>query len=383
MRGRHRLLLAAAAAALLAGCEPAARGPAAPASTAPAARPTAGRLVVTRVRGPALEDSALRVRPDPEVAIYLPPGYDDEPRRRYPVLYLLHGIGGTHADWTGRGYGGVTLQAAMERLVAAGTVPPMIVVMPTAMTPYGGSFYVDSAVNGGWATYVARDLVAHVDGTYRTLARREHRGVAGHSMGGYGAITLASSRPEVFGAAWAMSPCCLAWVAELGPDNPQWRRLIKLQHPRELRLALVDGDFYVPGFAAMAAAWSPAPGRPPLEVHLPFALGPDGERLVPSEPGHSMWQRAMPIARIEERAAALGGLRGLVIDTGEQDDFPHIPLGARLYSEALTAAGVRHRFETYPGDHLSRIGERLEREVLPYFGRLLATSPGGPAGPPG
>ena len=383
MRGRHRLLLAAAAAALLAGCEPAARAPAAPAPAGSGAPATAGRLVVARVRGAALEESALGVRPDPEVAIYLPPGYDDEPGRRYPVLYLLHGIAGTHADWTGRGYQGVTLQAAMDRLVAGGAVPPMIVVMPTAKTPYGGSFYLDSPVNGGWATYVARDLVEHVDERYRTLARREHRGVAGHSMGGFGAITLAASRPEVFGAAWAMSPCCLAWVAELGPENPQWRRLVRVEHPRELRLALVDGDVYVPGFTAMAAAWSPAPDRPPLLVHLPFALGPDGDRLVPAEPGHSMWQQAMPIAQLAEQAAALGRLRGLVIDVGEQDDFLHIPLGARLYSEALTAAGVEHRFETYQGDHLSRIGERLEREVLPYFGRVLATSPGGPAGPPG
>ena len=136
-------------------------------------------------------------------SIYLPPGYHD-PREQapagYPVVYLLHGVGDTERSYPA--VGGV--EATADRLIGAGEVPPMIIVMPDGMR----SWYVDSAAIGGpgdYATALARDLIAHIDATYRTVPRRARRFVTGHSMGGFGALRLALSEPDLWGAAAGMS----------------------------------------------------------------------------------------------------------------------------------------------------------------------------------
>src|SRR5688500_17402432 len=138
--------------------------------------PSAGSIVHELVHSPALEGNLLGDTADQPVAIYLPPGYADT-SRRYPVLYLLHGIGGSPQDWVGPSYQGMEVRAVMDSLIASGALQPLVVVMPNGTNRYVGTFYMNSPVAGGWEDFVARDLVAHVDRTYRTLARRESRGV--------------------------------------------------------------------------------------------------------------------------------------------------------------------------------------------------------------
>jgi S-formylglutathione hydrolase FrmB len=135
--------------------------------------------------------------------IYLPPGYGGAPEhgqaaiRRYPVVYLLHGLGGSQKQWSTFGF-----VAELERqIAAAGT--PLIVVMPTGRAGY----WVDHADGGPqWGEYVARDLVAHIDGTYLTEARQEARAIGGVSMGGHGALQLTLNHPGVFDVVGAHSP---------------------------------------------------------------------------------------------------------------------------------------------------------------------------------
>ena len=145
--------------------------------------------------------------------VYLPPSYDAG-TARYPVVFYLHGASGSETDWTTQG----RLTATMDSLVARG-VPEMIVVMPDGDDGWWTTWDAlndpacvrDRARKEPAATYcvpwpkyddyVARDLVAHVDSTYRTIADRSHRGIAGLSMGGYGAVSLALGYPDVFAAA--------------------------------------------------------------------------------------------------------------------------------------------------------------------------------------
>jgi putative tributyrin esterase len=156
---------------------------------------------------------ALGVRK--QVVVYLPPSYARETTRRYPVVYYLHGLTGAETDWTRH----ASLHLTADSLIAAG-MKEMIVVMPdgddgwysdwTQSTPRATceadaqrrepaqTYCVE---NARYATYVARDVVAHVDRTYRTMSDRAHRGIAGLSMGGYGAIKLALQFPDVFSAA--------------------------------------------------------------------------------------------------------------------------------------------------------------------------------------
>ena len=130
--------------------------------------------------------------------VYLPPGYDSEPERRYPVLYMLHGLGGDYTEWSR-----YTLFETVDDLVAAGEIEPFLIVLPQG----DGSYWVDHA-NGGppWGRYVAYDVVEEIDGRFRTLPERAHRALGGHSMGGHGALQIAMNYPDRFGVVGAHSP---------------------------------------------------------------------------------------------------------------------------------------------------------------------------------
>ncbi|MEO1090170.1 MAG: alpha/beta hydrolase family protein [Pseudomonadota bacterium] len=143
-------------------------------------------------------------------SIYLPEAANDD--ARLPVLYLLHGFGANQHEW--RDLGGIA--ETLDDLIERGEIAPLIVVMPDGAK----SWYVDSAAFGGpgdYATAIAHDLVAAIDGTYPTLASAAHRGIGGLSMGGHGALRLAFANPNVFGAVAALSPAI--WK----PDGVSWQ----------------------------------------------------------------------------------------------------------------------------------------------------------------
>ncbi len=178
-----------------------------------------------------------------QLVVYLPPSYPSSPARRYPVLYYLHGMWGDESNWTREG----RLGEVMDSLAARGH-PEAIVVMPDGDDGWYTTWNVLASLSDcprrapagepatrycvPWARYdeyVARDVVAWVDSTYRTRADRAHRAIAGLSMGGYGAVTLALRYPDVFraaashsGALSVVGPGAAPSAAELerrwGPD---------------------------------------------------------------------------------------------------------------------------------------------------------------------
>jgi enterochelin esterase-like enzyme len=128
--------------------------------------------------------------------VYLPPGYT-EGTRHYPSLYLLHGMGGSDREWQDLG-----IASAADRLIAAGQIAPLIIVMPEGAR----SYWVDQASGGEqWGHYTAVDLVNEIDATYRTIARTRSRAIGGLSMGAHGALQLALNYPGEFGAVGAHS----------------------------------------------------------------------------------------------------------------------------------------------------------------------------------
>ncbi|MBP2350357.1 enterochelin esterase-like enzyme [Kribbella aluminosa] len=113
--------------------------------------------------------------------VYLPAGYD-ESTRRYPVIYLLHGRGDSMSAWT-------QVKSRLDELIGSGEIPPAIAIMPDAPWSSRASWYVDSAYKGAdpgrpVETAFFKDLVPQVDATYRTIADRTGRAIAGYSMGG-------------------------------------------------------------------------------------------------------------------------------------------------------------------------------------------------------
>lgn len=327
-----------------------------------------GRLVEVLVHGQALENTITGESASRHVTIYLPPGYDTEKGRRYPVLYLLHGIIDTDAIWTqGKGPWN-SLQRVMDLGIARGYFGEMIVVMPNERTKWFGSFYTNSSVTGRWDDFTAFELVRYVDSHYRTLANAQSRGIAGHSMGGYGALKLAMRHPDVFSAVYAMNPALIGWARELLPGNPAYCTAAASKSFDDLAK---EGE-YPSGIVTVAQAFSPDPYRPPFYVDLPFKCV-DG-RTVPSEPGFSEWEANFLPNMVEANRTRLLRLRSLRFDSGTEDQYRFIPVEARELSRVLTANGIDHEFEEYNGDHRNRKwGERgrMSTEVLPFFSRLL------------
>jgi enterochelin esterase-like enzyme len=124
--------------------------------------------------------------------VWVPPGYDQQ-TNRYPVIYWLHGMGGNQR-------GGATMFVPhVADAIKAGTLPPVIVVLINGMVK---SFYCDSSDGQcPMESVIIKDLIPHVDETYRTIARREGRVIEGYSMGGYGAWDAIQRRPDLFAAA--------------------------------------------------------------------------------------------------------------------------------------------------------------------------------------
>lgn len=168
-----------------------------------ASEPLQGTLLDDRVLSPIIGES-LPYR------VYLPPDYQQSPHKRYPVLYMLHGAGGNYTEWTDS-----FLPEQADRLMVAGEIPPMIVVMPDD----GGQTYWANWSEDGprWADYLTEDVVATMDQRYRTLANARSRAIGGLSMGGLGALNLAFQHPDVFGVVGAHSPS-----VRLEPDPALW-----------------------------------------------------------------------------------------------------------------------------------------------------------------
>ncbi len=140
--------------------------------------------------------SSRAVRRRQPVDVFLPPGYISHPKRRYPVMYLLHGVPGRPDAFLAT----VRMGVVEDELVALRRARPMILVMPFGST---GAFTDKEWANGvgrgaAWETFVARDVVRAVDARYRTIARGSRRALVGLSEGGYGALNIAIHHPREF-----------------------------------------------------------------------------------------------------------------------------------------------------------------------------------------
>jgi S-formylglutathione hydrolase FrmB len=337
----------------------------------PATQTTGSSLEDLQMPAPSLAGNLLGDPTTQQVFVYLPPSYRRETAKHYPTLYLLHGYTGRPEEWVKDGYQGMSLQPEMDTLIAKGIAAEMIVVVPNGRNSYLGSFYTNSAVTGNWEDYIYRDVVEYVDGHYRTLAKSSSRGIAGHSMGGYGAFMLAMKHPDVFGAVYSLSPCCLGFEGDITADNPVWAKAAKVasrdvfaQKPRSF------DDFWITAMIAISAAFAPNRDRAPIFVDYPF-IEKDG-LLVRSEPAYSSFRSKMPLYLIEQYRENLMKLRGIAIDVGEFDEFTHIRRAAAKLSAELSEREIPHFFEIYKdGNHGNKIRERFESKLMPFFSAVL------------
>ncbi len=219
----------------------------------PGAKPAAVENI--KVHGISLEGNLEGDDVDRTVIVFLPPSYATQKNRRYPVVYALHGYSIGAEQWTHE----IHVPQTIEGAFAQGT-QDMIVVLPDSKTVHNGSMYSSSVTTGDFENFVAHDLVAYVDAHYRTIPNRTSRGLAGHSMGGYGATRIGMKHSDVFGSVYIMSPCCLAPRGS-GPSNPETEAALEAVKTPADSAKL---PFGLRTQLASAAAWSPDPKNPPL-----------------------------------------------------------------------------------------------------------------------
>jgi enterochelin esterase-like enzyme len=311
------------------------------------------RLEHVTVHSPALEGALEGDSPDRQVIVALPPGYDHNARRRYPVVYALHGYSIGAQQWTGEIHVPQVIEGAFARGAHA-----MIVVFPDSKTVHNGSMYSSSITTGDYETFIARDLVAYIDRHYRTLPHRESRGLVGHSMGGYGASRIGIKHADVFGALYLMSPCCLSSRSTFGLNPDAMKAYAAMTSPADSAKL----DWAQRGTLAAAAAWSPNPANPPLYLDLPMKDGAVQPDVL------NKWAANAPLSFVDQYIANLRRYRAIAMDVGDQD---MLKTDTQKLHEVLDRYHIANHFEIYAGTHTSRVAFRFQDEVIPFFSRNL------------
>ena len=324
----------------------------------PGARPVTVERI--KVHGAALEGNLEGNAVDRDTIVFLPPSYAREKSRRYPAVYALHGYSIGAEQWSRE----IHVPQTIEGAFAQGAME-LIVVLPDSKTVHNGSMYSSSITTGDFERFVARDLVAYVDSHYRTIPERESRGLVGHSMGGYGATRIGMKHADVFGSVYIMSPCCLAPRAA-PPSGSEVEKVLEAVNTPADSAGL---PFLARAQLASAAAWSPDPNNPPLYLQLPTRAGEPQPDVL------AKWAANAPLAFLDQYVRDLRRYRAIAIDVGDED---RLKADTAKLHEALDRYGIANRFEIYAGTHTSKVADRFQNHVLPFFSRSLCFQRGCP-----
>jgi enterochelin esterase-like enzyme len=358
-----------------------------------------GQLVELEYTSRVLADNPLGDPATRKLHVWLPPGYGSGAVRtgkgkRFPVLYDLVGFTGSGLAHTAWKSFGESVPERVARLIKEGLMGPTIMVFPDCFTAYGGNQYINSSAIGAYADYLLHELIPFVDGEFRTLASRDHRGCFGKSSGGYGAIVHGMLHAKHWGAIadhsgdayfdfvyrtdWPRTLDHLAGYAKpvrragaidvakrsrhtgKGVDDGRVKRFLQaFWKKKKVSMA----EVHVMMMMCMAATYDPDP-KAPLGFRLPLDL----ETGAFIEKRWKKWLENDPITMVARHRAALKSLKGVWVDCGWSDQY-FIHYGARLLSQQLTAAKVKHVYEEFDDTH-SDVDYRMDRS-LPYLYKAL------------
>jgi S-formylglutathione hydrolase FrmB len=314
-----------------------------------------------RVETPYLQSQLLQgnLPGDPTermLPVYLPPGYDDYPNRRYPVIYVLAGHGGSGPLLLAPVAWGESFPERIDRLIHSGAMGPVIAVLPDCWTIFGGAQYINSSALGRYEDYLIDELIPHVDKTYRTLPGREHRAITGKSSGGYGAYVQAMRHPELFSALASHSGDIyfeFGYLPDLAKLHANLQRFGGLEgfirQIPTIKPKTHDPFFSVLGMLCYGAAYAPNPAaQHGFDMPIDMQTGALREEV---------WQRWLawdPLRMVDrpEYAEALRRMKYIYIDCGLWDEL-NFQVGTRLMSQKLTALGIRHDFELFNDGHIN------------------------------
>jgi S-formylglutathione hydrolase FrmB len=321
---------------------------------APWERELAGRLDELVVDSELLAGNPLGDPSQRPLLVYSAPAVADRQAADVASVYMIQGYSGQVDMWTARSAFEPTVIERLDTMFAAGECPPAVVVFVDAWTSLGGSQFLNSTSTGRYLDYLCDEIVPFVDGRYPTAADREHRGLAGKSSGGYGAMVVPMLRPEVFGALASHAGDALFECSYL-PEFPKIVRTLREHFGGSMDALLaavhasdrLDWEHHATAFSmyAYAAAYSPDPDRPGKAL-LPFDT--QTGRLV--DEVWEQWLALDPVRMAPRYADALASMRAIYLDAGRGDEW-YLDLGAQAFSAELSGLGVAHTFELFDGRH--------------------------------
>lgn len=317
----------------------------------------AGTVERIKLHGKFLEGNLEGDSPDRDVAVYLPPSYAKDRHRRYPVVYFLHGYTQSSDNWYGQSEFWAKLPTILNKTWGQTGNREMIFVTPDAFTRYQGSFYSNSVTTGNWEDYIVTELVPYVDAHYRTIPDRTSRGLAGHSMGGYGTIRIGMRHPDVFSSIYLLSACCMAFPDSFVIENGTKAEAAKT--PEQVNALPPLARLLV----AVSAAWAPNPKNPPFFADLPVKDGKLVDEVV------AKFHANEPLYMIDQYVGNLRQMKAIGLDVGNKDA---LLAPAQKLDDVLTSYGIAHQFEIYEGNHVDHIADRIELKVVPFFSRNLS-----------
>ncbi|WP_433332292.1 alpha/beta hydrolase [Spirillospora sp. CA-294931] len=314
----------------------------------------AGRLDEHLVTSELLRDNPLKDPHERPLLVYVPPGYDDDPGRRFPSVYVITGFTGHVGIWRNRVPFRQPFPETADAVFARGEAPPALVIFVDAWTAYGGSQYVDSPGTGRYHSYLCDEIVPWVDANYRTLNAPEHRAISGKSSGGYGAMITPMLRPDLFGALATHAgdalfeycylpefPKCVRHLDRYDGDLSTWwddfNSRVSFTKPEDMDLLNLLG---------MAACYSAGEDGTPA---LPF----DTATGLLREETWERWLAWDPVRMVPDKADAMLAQRAIWIDGGRRDEW-YLDVGARAFRQVLLDTGVKDdviHFELFDAAH--------------------------------
>ncbi|HEX8248662.1 MAG TPA: alpha/beta hydrolase-fold protein [Pyrinomonadaceae bacterium] len=320
-----------------------------------------GTVKTLRHESEILKNNPLNDKHVRDVIVYLPPEYEESGKKAFPSVYCLTGFTGRGRMLLNDNAFTPNLAERMDRLIDAGKIQPMIVVMPDCFTYYGGSQYINSGATGDYEDYLTREIVPFVDENFRTIRDKNARAVMGKSSGGYGALIMAMRHAQLFGLACSTSGDAYFDLCYM-PDFPKAFRAIKGKQKKFVEKFWNEDekkskdDFAGLNVIGMSACYSPNPDSED-GFDLPFDL-------ETGEIRGEIWAKWLahdPVRLVEKSVENLKSLKLLYIDAGTRDEFA-LDIGAKILCKKLRDSGVPHVHEEFDDGHFN-ISYRQNRSL--------------------
>lgn len=329
--------------------------------SASAADAPKSQLIPREIQSKNFANSKIGIDPVRKLLVYLPPDYDSS-TQRYPVIYFFP----SPFDSSFRAiFDKSGAQSILDHTIAAGTIRKFIFVTVDMTTPIGSSWYVNSSATGNWEDFVAKELVPYMDTNFRTLPSRDSRGIAGHFMGGYGAIRIAMEHPDLFGSVYALHPVGTGNGVKILAGLPNWELMENAKTLDDVRK-----DGYSTIFTSIFEAHVPNPNNPPLYIDFP-AHRINGQLVIDPKVMDRMRENFFLESLIGKYADNLKSLRGFKFDWARSDlNWDHV-YSNQAFTHKLNEYGIPHEAEEYNGlsseDVIWGTEGRITTDLLPFF----------------